>query len=268
MNEEAVLTSRQNPRIKYFRSLHDRQKARREGVLLVEGVRLLEEALRSGLVPRMLIFTGNRQSLALEWSERFAFAGKAEMLLVSDELMEKSVSTLHPQGIAAVIEAPKTSGSVPASGNDLYLISDGVSDPGNMGTMIRTADAFAFSAVILSSDSVDPFNEKAIRASMGSCFHIPIIRLGSIGEICLIIKRMGVQLIASHLAGRPVSSAEFRFPVGLVIGNEARGISRECLDQCDMMVKIPMPGAAESLNAASAHAILSYLLRRDEEKSK
>ncbi|MBN1891547.1 MAG: RNA methyltransferase [Clostridiales bacterium] len=268
MSEEVALTSRQNPRIKYFRSLHDRKKAQREGVLLVEGVRLLEEALQSGLVPQMLIFTKNRQSLALEWSERFSFSKKAKMLLVSDELMKKTVSTLHPQGIAAVVAAPETAGSIPASGNDLYLISDGVSDPGNMGTMIRTADAFAFSAVILSSDSVDPFNEKAIRASMGSCFHIPIIRLGSIGEICLIIKRMGVQLIASHLSGRSLSSVGFRFPAGLVVGNEARGISRECLDQCDMMVKIPMPGAAESLNAASAHAILSYLLRREEEKTK
>jgi TrmH family RNA methyltransferase len=260
VNDEVIITSRQNPRIKYFHSLHDRRTAQQEGVVLIEGVRLCEEALQSGLMPRMFIYTTNCQALAPEWSERFALPASTEWILVSGDLMEKISSTVNPQGIAAVVEAPDVSGPIPTSGQALYLVADGISDPGNLGTMIRTADAFAFSAVILSPDCVDPFNEKAIRASMGSCFHVPIIRAGTMGEICLLIKRMGVQLIASHLSGDPPESSLFRYPAALVIGNEARGVSEDCVRECDMMVKIPMPGAAESLNAASACAILSFVL--------
>ena len=263
MSDEVIVTSRQNPRVKYFHSLHDRRTAQRESVVLVEGVRLCEEALQSGLLPRMLIYTHNCQALALEWGERFSLPEQKEQIKVSDDLMEKISSTVNPQGIAAVLEAPDTSGAIPFQKNALYLVADAISDPGNLGTMIRTADAFAFSAVILSSDCVDPFNEKAIRSSMGSCFHVPIVRGGTMGEICLLIKRMGVQLIASHLSGNEVETARFRFPAALVIGNEARGISEECKRECDIMVKIPMPGAAESLNAASACAILSYILAQD-----
>ena len=262
MDDEVILSSRQNPRMKYFRSLHDRKTAQREGVVVVEGVRLCEEAFGSGLVPLMLVYTINRKALVSEWSERFAFPDRTERIAVSVELMDQALLTVNPQGVAAVVVAPKQIGSIPVHGDDLYLVADGISDPGNLGTMIRTADALAFSAVILSEDSVDPFNEKAIRASMGSCFHVPIVRSGSIGEICLIIKRMGVQLIASHLSGETVETARFRFPAALVIGNEARGIGEECRRECDIMVKIPMPGAAESLNAASACAILSYILAR------
>ncbi|MDD3958783.1 MAG: RNA methyltransferase [Oscillospiraceae bacterium] len=240
--------------------MHDRKAALREGVVAVEGVRLCEEALKSGLKPKIIIYTRNRKTLASEWSERFMLPDKTEFLAVSDDVMESIASTVNPQGIAAIIEAPDPGTEVPYSNNALYLIADGVSDPGNLGTMIRTADAFDFTAVILSKETVDPFNEKAIRASMGSCFHVPVIQGGTIGEICLIIKQMGVQLIASHLSGKALESARFKFPAALVIGNEARGVGEDCVSQCDMMVKIMMPGAAESLNAASACAILSYVL--------
>ncbi len=260
MDEETVITSRQNPRIKYFCSLRDRKTAQKEGVVRIEGVRLCEEALRSGLLPRMLIYTPNCQALVPEWSERFALPESTERILVSEDLMEKISSTVNPQGISAVVEAPDLNGPIPADSRALYLVADGVSDPGNLGTMIRTADAFAFTAVILSADCVDPYNEKAIRASMGSCFHVPIIRAGSIGDLCLLIKKMGVQLVASHLSGDPPDSSRFRYPAAIVVGNEARGIGEECIRECDMMIKIPMPGAAESLNAASACAILSYIL--------
>lgn len=267
MDTEIILSSRQNPRIRYFRSLHDRKTSEREGVLTVEGVRLCEEAFKSGYLPRLLIYTNSKKALVSEWSERFAFSENTEKIIVTEELMAYAMSTVNPQGVAAVVDAPDLLGPIPVMGMDLYLITDGVSDPGNLGTMIRTADAFAFSAVILSNDSVDPFNEKAIRASMGSCFHVPIIRAGSIADICLIIKRMGVKLIASHLDGDSVEDNRISFPAALVIGNEARGIGDECLRECDIIVKIPMPGSAESLNAASACSILSYVLAKARERS-
>lgn len=264
---ETYITSRHNPRIKFFRLLHDRKTARREGIVLVEGVRLCNEAFLSGMIPRMLVYVKDRQTLALEWSGRFAFPEDTEMLCVSEDIMEHAFMTVHPQGIAAVIEAPDFSRTLPFSENALYMVSDGISDPGNLGTIIRTADAFHFSAVILSDDTVDPFNEKAIRASMGSCFHVPIVLLDSIGEINLKIKGMGVQLIASRLDGDSIEDVQFSFPAALVVGNEARGVSDELNKMCDLTVKIPMPGAAESLNAASAFAILAYVLDQKRSES-
>ena len=127
--------------------------------------------------------------------------------------------------------------------------------------MIRMADAFAFTAVILTKGTVDPFNEKVLRASMGSCFHIPIVFFPTISAICEKLRESGVQLIGTHLNGEPLPSAVINMPAAVFIGNEARGLSKECSDLCDVRVKIPMPGHAESLNASSAASILGYELQ-------
>jgi TrmH family RNA methyltransferase len=260
VGDDIFITSRTNPRLRYIRSLHDRKTADHEGVVFVEGVRLCEDAFQSGLTPEILIFSENMRTLASEWCKRFDFSSEIERIMIPEEFIAKMMSTVHPQGIAAVIHAPDLNDVIPLTGKDLYFVLEGISDPGNLGTIIRTADAFAFSAVILTGDTVDPFNEKVLRASMGSCFHVPICRFSSISEICLKLKSMGVQLIASHLSGTDVNDMEVSYPAALFVGNEARGLSEECTQKCDIIVKIPMPGDAESLNAASAASIIAYSL--------
>ena len=142
----------------------------------------------------------------------------------------------------------------------MYLVCEDTSDPGNLGTMIRMADAFDFSAVILTDGTVYPFNEKAIRSSMGSCFHIPIVFYKTIEEICFHLNKMGVQLIASHLSGELLPAVAFTFPCAVFIGNESRGLTDTCRELCDISVKIPMTGRAESLNASHAASILGYVI--------
>jgi len=260
MQQIRTITSRDNPQYRYVRSLHDRKVAEREGVVFLEGVRLCEDALLSRLDPLLILFSRDRQALVADWCERFSVSEEVQLVSMPTALFERLGSTQNPQGVAIVVKSPLLSGDIPSRGRDIYLVCEETSDPGNLGTMIRMADAFDFSAVLLAAGTVDPFNEKVIRASMGSCFHIPIIRFQTIDEICLHLKEMGVKLIASHLNGQLLPEVTCSFPCALFIGNEARGLSDSCADMCDLLVKIPMPGKAESLNASSAASILGYVI--------
>ena len=255
-----TITSKDNTQYRYVRSLHDRKNAERDGVVFLEGVRLCEDALLSALEPVMILFSSEKETLAAQWCERFSISENVQLLSMPDVLFSKLGSTQNPQGVALVVKSPLLAGKIPVRGNDLYLVCEETSDPGNLGTMIRMADAFDFTAVILTAGSVDPFNEKAVRASMGSCFHIPVMFLGSINEICFHLKEIGVQLIASHLKGTALPTAACTFPCAIFIGNEARGLSDTAADLCDLLVRIPMPGKAESLNASSAASILGYVI--------
>lgn len=263
--ENREITSRDNPTYRYIRTLHDRKTAMSEGLVFIEGVRLCEDALISGMRPRYIVSSSERKALASLWCERFDVCQSASYYQFADPLFAKLGSTKNPQGIALVIEAPDYAKSIPSRGRDLYLILESVADPGNLGTIIRTADAFDFTAVILSGDSTDPYGEKAIRASMGSCFHIPIVSIPDISEVCMLLEQNGVQLIASDLRGDSLNSATIQLPCAVVIGNEARGITDTCANLCHYRVKIPMPGKAESLNASSAASVLAYemMIRRD-----
>ncbi len=232
------------------------------GVVFLEGVRLCEDAFKSGLRPEIVIFSEKRDELASEWSELFAFSDAVEMISMPEHMFSKLGSTQSPQGVAAVVTAPIQPAGLPMKGKDLYFVCEAISDPGNLGTIIRIADAFDFSAVIITDGSVDPFNEKAIRASMGSCFHLPLIQGVTVSEAGLILKSNGVQLVASHLGGMPLDDAEISLPAAIYIGNEAHGLSEDCSADCDVLVRIPMPGSAESLNASSAASIMGYVLSR------
>lgn len=255
------ISSRENRQFLYVKSLHTRKIARESGVVFLEGVRLCEDALLSGLKPVMILFTDTKKTLAFDWCERFSVPSGTEFLSMTEDLFSRLAGTENPQGIAMVVKSPLIEQEIPARGNDLYLVCEETSDPGNLGTMIRMADAFAFTAVVLTEGTADPFNEKVLRASMGSCFHIPIVSFPTISAVCGNFRERGVQLIGTHLNGEPLPSAEISFPAAVFIGNEGRGLSKECSDSCDVLVKIPMPGKAESLNASSAASILGYELQ-------
>jgi len=258
--QSRTITSKDNTQYRYVRSLHDRKNAQHDGVVFLEGVRLCEDALLSGLDPVMVLFSSEKETLVADWCGRFSFSENVQVLSMPAVLFDRLGSTQNPQGVALVVRAPVSLGNIPVRGNDIYLVCEETSDPGNLGTMIRMADAFDFTAVIIAAGTVDPFNEKVIRSSMGSCFHIPIISKKTIAEICSHFRESGVQLIASHLNGELLPNIVCTFPCAIFIGNEARGLSEECSSMCDLLIKIPMPGKAESLNASSAASILGYVI--------
>lgn len=255
-----IIKSKDNPKVKRLSLLHDRKKAIKEGVVFIEGTRLCEDALKSGVKPSMIAFTPAREELVCSLVERFNL--NTELVLVSDECFQKIASTVNPQGVAMIVDTPSLSSDIPFSGNgnDIYVVLEALQDPGNLGTIIRLADAFDFSAIIMTSGTVDPFNEKVLRSSMGSVWHIPIRKVESIDTVFDFCRKHEISTLAMHLKGNELSEATIKLPCAYFIGNEGNGLTDECTNMCDTMVKIPMAGKAESLNAASAASIIGYIL--------
>lgn len=254
-----IIRSKDNSKVKRLTLLHDRKKASKEGLVFIEGTRLCEDALLSGVKPVMFAFSENRSVLADELISKHKI--DCEIAALSNECFEKVSNTVNPQGIAMVVSEPELGSNIPFNGkDDIYLCLEGLQDPGNMGTVIRLADAFGFTAVIMVKGTVDPFNEKVLRASMGSVWHVPLRRVDSIDDVFEHCQKHDIRTLAAHLNGDLLNEAELELPCCYFIGNEGNGLTDECSDRCDTMVKIPMQGKAESLNAASAASIIGYIL--------
>lgn len=250
-----TITSRDNPKVKRFASLHKRENARREGLVFIEGERLCRDAFESGVSPSEVIVTGKNVS----WAEQYA--GSAEVTVLSDDCFKKIASTVNPQGIACIVKQPVLETGIPfrGDGNDIYAVLEDIQDPGNLGTIIRTADAFDFTAVIMSPSTCDPFNEKTLRSSMGSVWHLPLVTC-PLDKAFEFFSQNGIDSLAMHLKGEDLNEAEIKLPAAYLIGNEGRGLTDETSARCTRLVKIPMPGKAESLNAAAASAITGFVL--------
>ncbi len=253
-----IIRSRENKLIKRLTRLHDRRKASGEGVVFIEGVRLCEDALISGVRPELIAATPDREETVRSWQARFDIS--ADISLVAPELFLKITSTVNPQGIAMVVPEPLPSKELPVKGKDIYMVLENIQDPGNLGTMIRVADAFDMSAVIMTKGTADPYNEKVLRSSMGSVWKVPLMFVEDSGEAFGMFREAGVTTLAAELNGDPLPELKTELPVAYFIGNEGNGLQTCTIDRCDMKIKIPMPGRAESLNAASAASIIGYSL--------
>jgi TrmH family RNA methyltransferase len=273
------ITSKDNPAYRQVKALREPRKARKAGLILVEGFRQVEEALAAGLSPRWLLTTGEAQHherwpRLQEWLLSMPdLLDTCQMLVLSEHLFADLAATQTPQGVAIVVASPMLLAAAelpdlaPPDCDGLYLVLETVQDPGNLGTMIRLADAFAFSAVMLAGPTADPFSEKALRAAMGSAFHVPVMSFPSIESAAAWLGLGKIPLLAADLAGEALS-ATTALPrsAALLIGNEGSGLSVQALALARQRIRIDMPGRAESLNAAAAAAILCHALaagRRD-----
>ena len=250
-----LITSRDNAKVKRLVSLHKRENARREGLVFLEGERLCRDAFESGIKPSEVIVTEKN----IPWADKYA--GGAEVTLLSDDCFKKIASTVNPQGIACIVKQPVLENEIPfrGDGNDIYAVLEDIQDPGNLGTIIRTADAFDFTAVIMSKSTCDPFNEKTLRSSMGSVWHLPLVTC-DLNDAFAFFAKNNIDSLAMHLKGEDLKEADIKLPAAYLIGNEGRGLTEETSGNCTRLVKIPMPGKAESLNAAAASAITGYVL--------
>ena len=271
------LTSRQNVLVKYIRSLAQRKVRERERCFVVEGVRLLEEALQTmekggPFSLETVIVSGElrQNERELRLIKALQTAG-VKLCSVSAEIMEGLADTVNPQGVLGVVRRtqlkPGLSTEDPAKsfapGSPLILIMDRIQDPGNLGTLLRTAEAAGVTAVWLLKGTVDPFSPKVLRATMGSIFRVPI---ATEVEACAVreLRNQGVCLLAAGVEATalPYYEANFCKPLALVLGNEANGLADWLKLACDQLVTIPLAGAAESLNAAVAGAVILFEARR------
>lgn len=255
-----MLTSPRNPRIQHIRALQGRAKTRRDSnQFAVEGVRLVEEALQAGWRPELLLYTADLNERGQAVLKGFQ-QQEVETLAVSTAVMQAASDTQTPQGLLAVLALPTW--QLPAQPNFL-LVADQMRDPGNLGTLLRTALAAQVQAVLLPPGNVDPFAPKVVRAAMGAHFRLPVLQLGW-AQIRQIIQPL-YTCLADSSGGLAYTQANLRQPLALVIGGEANGAGQQALKATDTRLHIPMPGEAESLNAAVAAAILLFEVVRQRE---
>jgi TrmH family RNA methyltransferase len=248
-----MITSNQNPKIKLARNLAWHIKERQKnGAFLAEGARLVEEALISGWPFRFVLIGDNLNARGRNLVSKL----QTENIIVeqvSDPLLNSVSSTQHTQGILAILNEQDY--PVPSQ-LDFVLIPDQIRDPGNLGTLLRTAFATGVQAVLLPPETVDGFSPKVIRAGMGAHFHLPILKL-SWSEIQNLVREMHI-FLADMSAPISCWQANFKVPLAIIIGGEAEGASQEARTLASQEVFIPMMEKAESLNAGVAGAVLLY----------
>jgi len=264
------IEGRHNPLVKEVRQAFSRAERTETGDCAIEGVRIVEEAIRSGLRFRAVLFKESAQNLA----ERLLpqIGSHVETLLLPDKIFDSAVPSETPQGVAALVRLREF------SLDDLLerlqvgpvLVIAGLQDPGNLGTILRSAEAFGSAGVVLGEGTVSPYNSKVIRAAAGSLFRAPLViakMAGGLEAILPKFRTQGVRLIAtSSHKGTPIDQANLTRPSAVFIGSEGAGLSRSLMAQVDELVAIPHTPQVESLNAGVAGSIVLYEAARQRRK--
>lgn len=248
------ISSPENPKAKVLRSLRRRSARYSERLLLVEGVRLVEEALRAGCALWVALYAPERLAetprgealLATLAADRAAFS-------TTPQIVDSVADTVTPQGVVAAVPFPEPS----PQPEGLVLILDRLRDPGNCGTILRTAEAAGVGLVCCAPGTVDPFSPKVVRAGMGAHFRLPLRAAASWEEVSTTVAGRQVLLAEAH-GGHPYNALDWRRPSALIVGGEAEGASEQARQLATDRVSIPMAGAADSLNAAVATGILLF----------
>lgn len=251
------ITSTSNSQIKRLVNLKNKASARRkEKVFLVEGIKMYRETPKDRI-----------ESIYIEekFAETMSDEIKDKYTIVSEQVFKQISDTVTPQGILVVVKQKeeKIENILKKDGKQLYILLENLQDPGNLGTILRTAEGAGVSAVIAGKSTVDVYNPKVIRSTMGSIYRVPYIISEDLeGEIDY-LKANGVSIYAAHLDGKYYYDDEnYNESTAFIIGNEANGLTDEIAKKADKLVKIPMSGQLESLNASVAAAILMYEARR------
>ena len=275
-----IISSKDNKKIKYLRSLLEKGSARKKNrQFIVEGIKLVDEALVYGKVCEIIlseslykeIISGGlikNALLADNGKNLIAYVNEGNSTTVVSDAVFKTVSeTINPQGVVAVVTMPEyeilnegfLTQTYNKTGKIKLLILEDTADPGNLGTIMRTAEAAGVTGVIMGRGTVDIFNPKAVRSTMGSIFRLPFIYVEDVRETIRELKKYGISFYAAHLKGKQsYKDVKYSDKAGILIGNEARGLSPETAELADIYIIIPMQGKVESLNAAVAAALMMY----------
>ena len=254
--------SRTNPRLKAARRLVERKYREREGLFLAEGPHLLTAALEAGARVREVFCTEELLSRHAALAARLE-EGEWPVWVVPDPLLRRVAATENPQGVVAVVEKPAPPSLPRVEEGLLVLALDGVADPGNVGTCVRSAAGFGASAVVLGAGCCDPYNAKAVRASAGSLFSVPVVQVEDLAAAVRALREGGAWAVAlDPRAGRAVWELDLRGPTVVVVGGEARGVSGAVRAVCEVEATVPLRAGVESLNAAVAAAVALFEARR------
>ena len=254
-----MITATSNSQIKNITQLMSKSKIRREQKsYIIEGIRMFLE------VPKELITKAYicENSLAQSDDRVVERLKTVEYEVVSEKVFKSISGTVTPQGVLAIVGMKEYSFDELISDDDentLYMILEDIQDPGNLGTIMRTAEATGVKALIMSKGTVDIYNPKVIRSTMGTIYRVPFIYVENVCDATTVMQKTGINIVAAHLKGNKwYDEISYKCKTAFIIGNEGNGISDELSKKADVLMKIPMEGQVESLNASVAASVLMY----------
>jgi RNA methyltransferase, TrmH family len=251
------VSSRQNARVKELRRLFHEERPNEKGEVAIEGVHLAEEAIRSGFRLETVFFSESARERAHKLIPQIS--SHTELLLLPDEAFASAVPSETPQGVAALVRVkPCALDDALLPQPPMVIVTVGLQDPGNLGTIARSAEAFGATGLLLGEGTVSQWNWKALRASAGSMFRIPAVKV-ELASAISDLKAHGLRVLAtSSHKGTLISQADLSGPLALLVGNEGSGLAKQVLSRADEVVAIPQSSRVESLNAGIAASIILY----------
>jgi RNA methyltransferase, TrmH family len=252
------VTGRHNQRLKELRTAFRRATLTPQGECAIEGVKLLEEALRSGIDLDSVFFSESARPLAEKLLPQIG--AHTETLVLPNTLFNSIVPSDAPQGVAALVKLRTFSSAavLDRASSGPIVVAAGLQDPGNLGTILRSAEAFGAAGIFLTEGTVSPYNSKVLRGSAGSIFRLPFLQISS-AELIPLLRAQGVRLIASSSHhGTPLPQISWTTPLAIFIGNEGAGLPRELMREMNETLVIPQATEVESLNAGVAASIVLY----------
>ncbi len=260
-----TISSAANPLVKRIRLLANRKHRREQGAFVVEGIQPVWRAVAAGWeIEALLVDPDLRPDSAAAAMVAEQEAKGVRVARLSRDLSQRLGSRDSPAGLAAIVRSRQASlADLPVADDSVFVALHRIGNPGNLGTIIRTADAVGAAGIILIGDTTDPYAPTSVKASMGSIFAVNVARVPAAEPFLAWAAANGVQILAaSGRAGAAHWSADYRPPLALLLGSEGEGLPADLLDGADLPIRIPMTGTAESLNVAAAAAVLLYEVRR------
>lgn len=269
MDQSHVITSTQNPRVKALTKFSKRRVRDEAGLFVIEGVRPIERTLAKGVVlkevyicPELFSASGSEPELIKKLS-----AAGADITQLAKEAFIKAAYREHPEGILAVAKQwPTGLETLHLSDNPLLIVLEAVEKPGNLGTVLRTADAVGADGVIIADAATDIYNPNVVRASTGTLFSVPVAVADTPAVIDYLKRRNITIVVTTPHTNTTYTEADLTGPVAIVMGSEDKGLSETWLDACDVAVKLPMLGIADSLNVSAATVVLAYEVLRQRDR--
>jgi RNA methyltransferase, TrmH family len=254
------LSSKENSTIKHLHALSDPKTRKRERAFLIEGTKMVEEALRDNRGVAMVVASPTIMQHHGKGILKLAEHQSVELVWISERLMDTISESKTPQPVMAVVKMREYSEEeLLAHSAKLIIVAHRLQDPGNLGTIIRTAEAVGASGMAITPNTVDPFNAKAVRASMGSLLRLPIVPVGDVARFIKKCKQRGFQTVATVVTGKKKHfDIDLTKPTVMILGQEGAGLSQDMLADIDLQVRIPMAETIDSLNVATAAAIILY----------
>lgn len=257
-----VITSKDNEFVKHVKKLKEKKYREEYGEFIVEGIKMIEEAISEDAVIKHIVVCDDCKSQSMIPSELLYEIAKYDCIYVNEKVFNTMTDVTNPQGILAIIKKYPSEENQIDFKEDFFLVLDNIQDPGNMGTILRTADSINLKQILVSKGTADQYNPKVVRSTMGAIFRVKIIECEDLTKTLKELKKHKIQIYATDLkTDKSIYDVDYT-KKAVVIGNEANGVSTEILNLADEKIKIPMLGKTESLNAAVATGVILYEVTR------